>query len=653
MKNWKIWQRLLFLSAFLTLPYPFIIYFLVSEQNIRIEFAEKELSGVHLLRSVMHLWKDQKTDWSARITAFDHDYKNSELKEGLADTWGSSKEEFPENGASELSEKQIARLLELNNRIGDISNLILDPDLDTYYLMDIVLIRIPILYKLLEEIERMNLERGTKFESFQVRLIAKSGVLTETISGMDRGLSVIFESSPEYEKQLQVPYSNFKIGLQKLNELISNANDSNDYRNLLSEELYKNSLNTKELYNAASSALEAGLIKRISGLKIRNYSILGFIFVLLSIPAVGLAITLFNVSSQIRKVVKRMEGIAVGKGDLTQRLDENAGAEFGEIAVSFNTFVERIRLVLIDVINVTEGLKEIADLNMSVSDSLEKTSTDNFSSIQELSATTEEIASSSEFVTNTVEDEIHSLSLLTEKSGELSILIERISNGIQVVKTATESMKKVANESESDLGLLVKTIDGISKSSDKIGKIVDIINEIAEKVELLAINASIESARAGEAGRGFAVVASEITKLAEQTSQSILEIRKIVTNNSEEARAGKSAVDTSVHSWRMITSGVDSIFSGLNEMILLLPEELKIKDKLEESIITIKERSMSINASTNEQKTALQEIASKVYKINESIEESNGSAKSLKVRASEMNSQTDRLRDLVDSFRIY
>ncbi|PJZ50784.1 methyl-accepting chemotaxis protein [Leptospira saintgironsiae] len=653
MKNWKIWQRLLFLSAFLSLPYPFIIYFLVSEQNIRIGFAEKELSGVHLLRSVMRLWKDQKTDWSDRIATFDHDYKNSELKEGIASSWESSRKEFPDNGTSELSEKQISNLLKLNNHIGDISNLILDPDLDTYYLMDIVLIRIPMLYKLLEEIERLNQERGTKFESFQVRLVAKSGVLTETISGMDRGLSVILESSPEYKERLQVPYSNFKIGLENLNELISNVIDSNDYRRLLSEELYKNSLNTEELYKAASSSLQAGLVKRISGLKVRNYSILAFIFVLLSIPAIGLAITLFKVSSQIRKVVKRMEGIAVGKGDLTQRLDENAGAEFGEIAVSFNTFVERIKLVLTDVIKVTEGLREIADLNMSVSDSLEKTSTDNFSSIQELSATTEEIASSSEFVTGTVKQEIESLSLLTEKAGELSILIEKISNGIQIVKNATESMKQVANESESDLSFLVKTIEGISNSSDKIGKIVDIINEIAEKVELLALNASIESARAGEAGRGFAVVASEITKLADQTSQSILEIRKIVANNSEEAKAGKVAVDTSVNSWRVITSGVDSIFSGLNEMILLLPEELKIKDKLEESIIAIKERSMLINASTNEQKSALQEIASKVYRINESVEESNGSAKTLKARASEMNSQTNRLRDLVDSFRIH
>ncbi|EIE03362.1 methyl-accepting chemotaxis protein signaling domain protein [Leptospira licerasiae serovar Varillal str. VAR 010] len=650
MKNWKIWQKILFLSAFLSLPYPFVLYFLISEQNIRIEFAEKELSGVHLLRSVMYLWKDQKTDWPTKIKIFDQENEKSDLQEGLVSTWEASKREFSK-GIS--SERQTTILLELNNRIGDISNLILDPDLDTYYLMDIVLIRIPMFHKLLGEIESLNLlQQETKLESIQARLIAKSGLLTETISGMDRGLSVILEKSPEYGEHLQVPYSKFKSGVESLNGLISDTNGSKDYRGRMSEELLKNSLNTEALYSAASASLEAGLIKRINGLKIRNYSILGFIFILLSIPAIGLAITLFKVSSQIGNVVKRMEGIAIGKGDLTQRLDENAGAEFGEIAIGFNTFVERIRLILSDVIQVTEGLKEIADLNMSVSYSLEKTSTDNFSSIQELSATTEEIASSSEFVTSTVEEEIESLSFLTEKAGELSNLIEKISSGIQLVKTTTESMKQVANESESDLSSLVKTIDGISESSDKIGKIVDIINEIAEKVELLAINASIESARAGEAGRGFAVVASEITKLAEQTSQSILEIRKIVTNNSEEARAGKVAVDTSVNSWRKITSGVDSIFLGLNEMILLLPEEMKIKDKLESSIVGIKEKSMSISASTSEQKSALQEIASKVYRINDSIEESNGSAKSLKVRASEMNSQTNKLRELVDSFRI-
>ncbi|EMK00622.1 MULTISPECIES: methyl-accepting chemotaxis protein [unclassified Leptospira] len=653
MKNWKIWQRILFLSVFLSLPYPFIIYFLVSEQNIRIEFAEKELSGVHLLRRVMHLWKDQKTDWSTKMKTFDHEFRNSKLIIELSPTLELFKKETPNQKSPELSEREINKLLELNNRIGDVSNLILDPDLDTYYLMDIVLIRIPILYKLLEEINRMNQERGANFESFQVRLISKSGVLTETISGMDRGISVILETNSDYNNRLLTPYSRFKSGLINLNNLISNVNGTEDYRKQLSEELLNISKYTEDLYQASSDSLEQGLINRISSLKIRNYSILGFIFVLLTIPVVGIAITLFKLSSQFGNVVKRMEGIAVGKGDLTKRLDENAGAEFGEIAVGFNTFVERIRLVLADVIQVTEGLKEIADLNVSVSDTLEKTSSNNFSSIQELTATTEEIASSSEFVTNTVEAEIESLSFLTEKAGELSILIERISNGIQVVKTSMERMKQVANESETNLGSLVKTIDGISKSSDKIGKIVDIINEIAEKVELLAINASIESARAGEAGRGFAVVASEITKLAEQTSQSILEIRKIVVNNSEEAQAGKSAVDASVNSWRLITSGVDSIFDGLNEMTLLLPEEMKIKEKLEASITTIKERSLSISASTIEQKNALQEIASKVYQINESIEESNGSTKSLKARTSEMNSKTNRLRELVDSFRIH
>jgi len=196
-----------------------------------------------------------------------------------------------------------------------------------------------------------------------------------------------------------------------------------------------------------------------------------------------------KIVAPIADAVNRLEEISLGEGDLTKKLSKRQNDEVGQLADGFNMFVETLRNIIHD---VKDSAAEVATLSTQIAASAEEMS----AAVGEVARQTTQVATSAE----------HSGKLAEHGR---SVVQQTVAGMDQINTTVTASVESVAQ---------------LGARGDQIGRVISVINDIADQTNLLALNAAIEAARAGEHGRGFAVVADEVRKLAERTTRATEEI---------------------------------------------------------------------------------------------------------------------------------
>jgi methyl-accepting chemotaxis protein len=238
----------------------------------------------------------------------------------------------------------------------------------------------------------------------------------------------------------------------------------------------------------------------------------------------------------------RLTEIAEGDGDLTARLDAGSGDELGRVASAFNAFAERVRVVVSSVAAASAQLRDDAD-------GLARAAEDAARGAGEVATAAEAVASGASSQSEQSERVARLVSRMAEGAAEAAeygseaqraagTADERAESGMDVVRGATDAMSRV-RASVSAAGTVIEGLD--AKSAD-IGRIVDTITEISNQTNLLALNAAIEAARAGEHGRGFAVVADEVRHLAEQSQDAAGTITGILAGLQSDARDAVAAI---------------------------------------------------------------------------------------------------------------
>ncbi|WP_348944750.1 extracellular solute-binding protein [Chitinibacter sp. FCG-7] len=326
---------------------------------------------------------------------------------------------------------------------------------------------------------------------------------------------------------------------------------------------------------------------------------------------------------QLGKLSDAIRTQAAEHGDLTLRLPVSAG-EVGELAQAYNQFVSKFQNVLRDVQREMEGLAISLHELSSVTAQMAKDTRSQSDFAASSAATVEEITVSINHIADSARDMDSVVSETQRISGDSADAVQRVSEEVGQVSNAMVS--------------LGKTMDGLGERSVEISGIIGVIKDIADQTNLLALNAAIEAARAGEQGRGFAVVADEVRKLAERTAQATVEIaRKIESVGLETDRAVNNMSTTSERVGQSVTLADDA-----------RTHMLDIRERMDHVVSLVRQ----IADSTTEQSSAAMSMATSSEQINVMTMATDSALQQASKTIVSLDDRAKRLLQIVGSYKL-
>jgi len=311
----------------------------------------------------------------------------------------------------------------------------------------------------------------------------------------------------------------------------------------------------------------------------------------------------------IRVAVDAMRDIAAGEGDLTRRLEEHGRNEVAELGQAFNQFAEKVRRLVSEVAGSTSQVAAAAEEMSAITDEFNR-------DVAQQRHEIEQVATAMNEMTATVQDVARNAA---QAAASAQAADREAQQGQQVVHETVSSIESVSVEVEHT----ASAIQRLEADSQSISAVLEVIRGVAEQTNLLALNAAIEAARAGEQGRGFAVVADEVRTLASRTQQSTLEIQQVIEqlqsgarNAAEVMHRGRAQVDSSVlqaqqagSSLTSITSAVASI-SDMNTQIASAAEQQSaVSDEISQNVVNINQVADRVTESASQTAQASSQLA--------------------------------------------
>ena len=369
-----------------------------------------------------------------------------------------------------------------------------------------------------------------------------------------------------------------------------------------------------------SSNLEGSQNAIQHGLLIGIFSL---IFALVVLGAVSYLI-INSITRSFEAIIERVRDMASGGADLTKKIQLSNQDELGEIAKWINQFIGDLRGLVSNVSDVSNEVKNSAA----------------------------QMGSATKALSGAVQSQSHGASMIFESINGLSEMINRMSTGatnaVMSANASVESATTGGRVMESTVLKIRDTASAVSdaatfvaslgEDSEKIGSITQAIKDIAEQTNLLALNAAIEAARAGEQGRGFAVVADEVRKLAERTSLATVEINLVVTK----IRGG---IDQTI---KCISSGRESALSGRAEAEVAQTNLRDIIGHVNEINVVI----MEISKSINEQAAVSIEIGGKAEQIVNVSQEASSESRNAELQSAGVEHAARSLAEIVGRFKL-
>lgn len=395
--------------------------------------------------------------------------------------------------------------------------------------------------------------------------------------------------------------------IDKMNAMMSEYEMSlNKFR----EQVYQQFTNaTAEAESSATEALVIGV-----GIGVVMLLLLG---------GMGIFVA-FTVTANIKNVVSSLKELAAGEGDLRQRLESKQQDEIGQLVNEFNGFVGNLQNLIQEIVVSISKLSSSSEQMALVTEQSNQ-------GVKQQQLDVDQVATAMNEMTATVQEVAQNTAEAASAAREAT---SEADSGQAIVTGAVNSINMLANEIDNASGVIQR----LAEDSDNIGTVLDVIKSIAEQTNLLALNAAIEAARAGEQGRGFAVVADEVRTLAQRTQQSTQEIQAII----EKLQAGAiEAVNVMNQSRTQAQASVDQS-SQAGESLASITE----------MVSRINDMSTQIASAVEEQSAVTEEVNRSVVAISQVSDQTAQSSQQIASSSEEMTAQTLQLHSMVSRFKV-
>ncbi len=656
-------QKMLLISAAFLIPLIIAVFMFVAESNRSLKFANKQLQGLEYIQPLRQLIQHmpehrgmtnaylsgnqtltskihaKRKQISADIQQVDD--IDAQLGESLQSTrqWQAIKQTWQQlqHDALNGQDKQIfarhtdliAEIMLLIRYISDQSKLTLDPQLDSHYINAGITVLLPQVVEFLGQARGMSSGLAAKRHinlNEKIKLSSLIVTIRKNLHIMERGMRVLNSANSQVYSKIATP----------LQQALSSADSYTQFleKNILSSADIN--VSSDQVFALGTDTIKANFhildllipeIKQLIELRISQQKQHVFSFLLITLLATCAGIYLFIgfyhcFISAITTINSTTSLTA--QGDLSQRLQLQNRDEFAEVAQSFNHMTEQFSDIIRQLESSTERLAEDTQLMSSASMQANAGAENQKNEIQHIASAVQEMGI-------TIQEVAHNARTTADSTHQAQ------TNAVQGQQLSSETANDIQSLS-TEIGSASGVVQKLADDGEKIGTVLDVIRSIAEQTNLLALNAAIEAARAGEQGRGFAVVADEVRTLASRTQEATQEIQDMIqqiqhgTHQAVNAMTeGQKASQNSVEKTRKESGFMDTII---------------------ESISHINSMATQIASSSEQQSAVADNISQSLRHINNATEQSSQNAQQVLTSSQNLANLAQEINQMVHRFKV-